>query len=57
MHGLVVKTLFHQYREMGDKTGLKVIFSPAYLEFAEYGEGVLEVVPPDASSLIPHIAS
>ena len=56
MYCLMVKTLFHQYRDTGDKTGLKVIFSPAYLEFAGW-EGGLEVVPPDAPSLILHIAS
>jgi hypothetical protein len=37
VYGVVVKMLFHQYRETGDKTGLKVIFSPADLEFAEKG--------------------
>jgi chaperonin GroEL (HSP60 family) len=35
---MVVKMLFHQYRETGDKTVSKVIFSPADLEFAERRE-------------------
>jgi len=37
VYGVVVKMLFHQYREMRDKTVLKVIFSPADLEFQEMG--------------------
>ena len=56
MYCVVVKMLFHQYRETGDKTVLKVIFSPSDLEFGGMGRRIKGYATL-ASSLIPHIAS